>query len=1470
MPTISRIRLTNIIYEEGAKRYNDQIFRFDGENGIFLLENGGGKTVFLQTVLQAIIPHADMADRKIKDTLSLDGSPAHIAIEWILNEKPRRYALTAVSLYMESNVLKSLKYTYDYGPNDKNDIEGLPFVIKNKNDKSRPADKGEMSDYYARMKQQHLNASVFTTRKDYHDYIRDEFKIIPNEWHKIGMINSSEGDIESFFEHCKTTEQLINNLLIPIVEDALQGKEKIDFVQTFEKQREHFKQNKRLSVEIEQFKEIKEKVDDYVEQYSKLDTAEVSYAGVRKNAKGFMQFIIDELATTKDAKELIETEYAHYKLDQNDYEHKLMSVGIYELEEELDRISIRQNMLKKEFSKENEVLVNAEQRIQNIEISKFMSRIEDNQEMLESLAEQVAAKEEDEEELEIREKKKAIQHFISGAYIGWLDELKKKKDRVDHQVNRERETLLTLKKTYEDKTEEITSDKGKISGFKASIGEYEGQMDQIQRDIFEPINEENITIYSEQWKKRNAQKESELNNHRKRTKEIETSNSQLIEGLKELRIRKSEADKDKKEKETLLSSLMLEQEKLIEQAETILYDLNIYDTIYVKEESIRNSLADRVERLSNDFEDALMTERISSRLADLYTDVPFFVTDTLVNKKIQQINQQVDYIMHGVEYLEQVIETSGETIETLFEQYPYWASSIVTTEKSKEKVMEFISGLRGEMTTPVYILTTDEAKAIIAGSMTTEKTQTRIFPFAWKDNLETETFTKWKEEILVQASDAKADRQLLHKKLETVQSVYKLSEKFFGMYSHAYYKSLVEATEEYDKLVAHLASEINSNEDLYDKHQQEQKKIMTVVDQLNQEIKDLEQKFAKSLTFIKLTGSKRTKLTNIMDYQQRLARLEKDKMFMKDEINRQDDLLTELRESLTEAKQQLNTVERDALYLEVKKLEPSYSSKGLTVLKKELERVEDQLKGFDTGVRQLQTRMDDINRQVEVDINSLEDKKKTAKYSIERLSLYNDGEIDKLVLKVEKAFEAVKKVQKRLDDSKNEHTRVDTIKEFKMEDLLKRFEVLYVFEESLQTIGESLSKIAKQLTQQKESLDRRLVENEKELTSLGETKQVLEIESVKHRLGDISLDAYSRDLFIDYAYKKDEFLKSMQDKLKEAHTEFEKMVQYIHKRKESYLEFCKSTIKEAKLKDMAIKGIVNKLNYQDLLDYQKNMEAVLNRGIKLAEDDRRESDAELQTFLTHLLSYSRNVLEELNAIQNKTRIKVDGVYKQIFIFNIPKWDELEAKESLRRYIDHIVSAYDAEEAESEDKEGLRQFIETKLNVKNLIMRTLGDKSIKIKCRKVTNDLKINQAPLTWESSNKWSGGEKWSKNMTLFLSLLNYLAEKKQYLSVEQKRHRTVILDNPFGKASSKHVLDPVFFIAENLGFQMITVTAHAEGKFVTDYFPIVYSGKLRASSDPSKQIMDMERSLNTVYLKTESPDSLLRFEESEQLSFLK
>jgi len=192
MPAISKIRLTNIIYEDGDKRINDEVYLFDGHNGAILLENGGGKTVFIHTVLQAVLPHTNLGERKIRETLQLENGPAHVGIEWIINEHPRRYMTTAVSLFLYNNALQSHRYVFEYEHDHPDRLETMPFVVES-NGNRRPAYKEEVADYYQAMKHKTHNARTFDTLGSFHTYIEENYQIIHNEWESIVKINGDEG-----------------------------------------------------------------------------------------------------------------------------------------------------------------------------------------------------------------------------------------------------------------------------------------------------------------------------------------------------------------------------------------------------------------------------------------------------------------------------------------------------------------------------------------------------------------------------------------------------------------------------------------------------------------------------------------------------------------------------------------------------------------------------------------------------------------------------------------------------------------------------------------------------------------------------------------------------------------------------------------------------------------------------------------------------------------------------------------------------------------------------------------------------------------------------------------------------------------------------------------------------------------------------------------------------------------------------
>lgn len=56
--------------------------------------------------------------------------------------------------------IDSLRYVYEYGENDPNAIAEIPFVKQGVGGK-RPADRGEVLDYYGHMRDTTLSAQTF-------------------------------------------------------------------------------------------------------------------------------------------------------------------------------------------------------------------------------------------------------------------------------------------------------------------------------------------------------------------------------------------------------------------------------------------------------------------------------------------------------------------------------------------------------------------------------------------------------------------------------------------------------------------------------------------------------------------------------------------------------------------------------------------------------------------------------------------------------------------------------------------------------------------------------------------------------------------------------------------------------------------------------------------------------------------------------------------------------------------------------------------------------------------------------------------------------------------------------------------------------------------------------------------------------------------------------------------------------------
>lgn len=416
MPVISKIRFTNVIYEGGSKRYNDELFVFDGHNGAILLENGGGKTVFIQTALQTVLPHTDLAGRKIKETLSLAGTPAHIAIEWIIRDSPRRYALTAVTLFIHNNDLDSFRYVYEYEEGSPYAIEELPFAKEGVLGKKRPADKGEIQEYYTQMSARHMNARTFGTIKEYHAYLEEAFQLIPSEWRKVATINGAEGGVEIYFDECKTTDQLVSQLLIPTVEDAINGNNGEAFADIFEKQREQFKQSKQLRMQIQESKLLEAQVQQYTQVYAKYHEAKSLLNREKEWTKALFQHGRDERVQTAQEVEKIEKQLTEVDHKLHVIQRKKSSRDIAVQEAVVSQCVADWRREKEQLEELEQEYEQAEHTQYTLEYAKYKAQKQEAVEKQELAEERIAKLDEEQDIAQIRDDLERTNREIRGYY----------------------------------------------------------------------------------------------------------------------------------------------------------------------------------------------------------------------------------------------------------------------------------------------------------------------------------------------------------------------------------------------------------------------------------------------------------------------------------------------------------------------------------------------------------------------------------------------------------------------------------------------------------------------------------------------------------------------------------------------------------------------------------------------------------------------------------------------------------------------------------------------------------------------------------------------------------------------------------------------------------------------------------------------------------------------------------------------
>lgn len=1450
MPTISKIRFTNVVYDGGNKRYADEIFHFYGENGAIVLENGGGKTVFIQTALQAILPHTSLANRKVKDTYTFDDGPAHIAIEWIKNDRPRIYALTAITIFPHQNSIDSYRYVYEYGPNDENSIEKLPFTrplsTDSSNKQKRIASHIEMKEYYNEMSQKTHAANTFSTISAFTEYIEKNFQIIADEWKSISIINSAEGDVEKFFEACATEKALYEKLLIPTVEQSIAAFEQHKFVDIFEQQRDKFKILKQLNAQLKEYDVIQKELSNYVNVVFTLHEQKKRYEIEKQKGKAYYQLLTkykneieDKLNQLLEQEQKLENDFHHFTMKQKSYEIAVM-------EEELQKLIAIYNDLEEEVLSIQEKLNNEEQYLGNLKYAKEKKLLKIAEEKLDQYKKQLKQLDEQSSTEELLEQLDEVKAKLHGNFLTEQQRYEKQKKEVEQEKRQEEERLEEQQKIIEQHISEQQEINNKMIGLEKEIELKEIQFENIAKDLFENEvqRQQPILEHKTNWTQQSQHLDEEivqLKNEEKKILLKKEENEKRLENIQEefltLNVKETEVKQHIKQMEE-------NEQKLRIELMNVLPKISEKTSLYIKEASILQDLTHLLNKKESYYDNKLYEERIAFRHVDDYGQQQSFFADPYIAKRLPVWRQRFSYLETAIEY------AMGDT-ELQVEQ-ELLAITLITTEEEKEKLEQLVIDSAKYLIYPIQIWTLPEVIAISQGK---QKPKINLLqPELWQKLIDLETFQQWKQEAQIEAEKTKTERESADEERTYVKGILLKLNSFYQQHPYTTYQQLKEQLNQLERKI----HEVN----------REQKLLSTEIKDADLLVRKLQKDVSNKSELKKYYDEKIEKLIQYEKLQNEVQRLKQELFIEKEKYEKRSKQLEKDKKEEQQLKEELNNlinrihaldiehkelIAGRYLYKEVTTYSPKFTDESYEVLAQDYHHIEQRLNKISSNRKEKEQL---IHQQQEV-LNQHKNSLKQLRVEYSKLDEQFELPID-YEQQIEKLPASIKNLKEQFSNKTNQCNEAKGQKDEKKGALqLKRQELEnpITFEQPLSTVKYQLEEQFKRLKLREKQLKK--TKNEY-LTIQNETDNILrkmELLNATHLFLAPSVKAFSLtvDEETEFSYRKEHFIDALKKNLENCKGLITRHSEIVLDSKEQFLQFCNQNISEVRLRNTIIDGVKGKDNYEDLVKHQQEMENTIHMSRQYAEKDIKKHDEQLVEFVNRVHKHLRKVVEELKHIPRKTKVNVDGEDVNIYRFNIPEWTDEEGLVQIRARIDWIIEQLDQIESrtvdEQESKQKSRKQLEEWLSTVQLLRYITQNKEWRVSCRKVMNDNRISKTYETWSRSNAWSGGEKWSKNMALFLGVLNYVAEKRQYIS-SKKKSRTVILDNPFGKASSDHVLSPVFFIAKQLGFQIIALTAHVEGKFLHDYFPIVYSLRLRNAVGTDKLIMETKKSMHQAFFR--------------------
>lgn len=1447
MSKLGAYRIVNLTYNNNSQnavnKIIDELFELKSEHSLMLLRNGGGKTVQIQMLMSPFVSpkYRNLGSRNFEDYFTDDRNPTYIVTEWELENNDKVMIGIVVkkanSLLVDedTNSLDIKSFVYEYqDPNDDFGIRKMPF--------SRNTDRGysvmSMNDAETLFKSlknknkynfNYYDLSIPNHRGRYYEKLRG-YSIEPTEWESImRTINLAEGGLSELFKNCKTEASLIEDWMLKNIgiklnrdEDVVkemgksikqyvnnkQSKQNlidvIDGISDYKIYSENILDvNSKFKMSLNKLEKKKSEIEEIMifnhQTYSNLVNDESEIESSISQIYKDISFNKYEQASYNYYKSLDSIKTANEKLQEENIELENLKSQIIQLERELDiqdviNLNNQKNIKEKELNVikakiEKELKSNEEIQAQLINVAYSLKNILDtdytkNNDLLNAC---------ETNRTNINENIVNLNNNL----INIKAEEKTLKSEIERFNN-------VIKVNFE-KKEELLS---KI--VELPLGYSVSEIQSIREDLNANVDKKQSLIDSiksdiETLKEKISKFKDEKNNSSIESIQISSRLEKMKEQLKDYEF-KCENIKE------ILEYLGFDVENIFDNEENLFRLRSMIDSVISKNEIDIDNKNKKISELD-------MLKK------GVVVEIP-----KDVKKKLSEL--EIDYEL-GLNYLNKLQISDNQKLE-LLEINPFLPFSIVLESDDIKKLES--TNLDISSSYNVYIANRDNLNLKIesnkSNSIYSLNNLTMLLNFnkaLLSEEAKNQVINNLELEIDSLNNIIRENRNYLNKleKCKNEISNFKVTESMITtLKSNIDNENL--KLEEIKSLMKNIDNEIVNIEQVLIPEKKivltEEENLLvqlhnnlTIVSEFIGELEKYEEEVNR-VDNVKDTLSVVTK--NILDIATEVEELEKQKVINEASCRNYRDIIKEIEFKIDEISDLGLDLSNATIVNEDKnKLDATF--KALKVKSStSLEELQERHKDLSNEIERLDTEI----KSLVLSNNILDEEYENKNYLIEIKQ-----ELKKSLLSKKKEVEEQQKNVTKAS-MKLEKTNIESQS------------MLDICAKSFKNLSKVLRDNGFDIVYPEPCLDREDIEykdfKQKEQNLKSELIDLeTKVEEIKNNISYIKTSA-----------QKLEFLSEIKSNISDINSR--EVVMYINNISEIE-ELTATVIKEYKELEKEISDNKQKIDtvfgllttefkYKDIAPFSRNIQSlleikyspntveksiestldVLNKLQQQYEADLKVVNEERANISKTLLKYTEQVYTHMSMIDRNSRINIEGENKKMLEIRQPEWDVVLFNTKVEEFLENIVQMC---ESRIRHNEPIDEYIATQITTAKLYDAVIGIKDVNIVLRKLEAlNNQIGTSRVKWTDVVKNSGGEGFVSAFVILVSLLSYMRKDSETIGNKKEEGKVLIMDNPFGKMSSEHLIKPVMTIAEKYNTQLICYTAQ-KGDNIYNRFPNIY-----------------------------------------------